>query len=350
MRTVHLIAAAVLVGACALVSDAARAQGGSDAMTKPGTHLVLRLDTAEVTGYWLGSMRDEIRSRLRKAKLGFGGLAVADGVVRVRLAKPEDGDAALAALADLAPTAPSGLLERMLSRVRGASGSDVTVAKGEGGIITIAPTEAGLERRVSAALDDAVAIAGRRLEGMRVMASAVRQGRDRIHVHAPPEQDGAVLKQLLAKPARLGFHEVHASLSAEQARQGRVPTGYRIYSAPWGELLLREAPFMRGNDLADAQPVLDRNTREPILTFRFNTTGAQAFARFTSENVGRPIAIVLDDAVLSAPVIREPILGGSGQVSGDFTLESAKELAVQLRAGTLPAGITVIEERVVPGR
>ena len=344
MRILRLIAAASLISA-PLMADGARAQG-SEVMSKPGAHLVLLLDAAEVRASWLSSMRDDIRGRLREAKVGFGGLAVADNMVQVRLAKPEDANAALKALVDLAPAAPGGILERVLGLIRGSATSDVAVAKGEGGTITITPTEAGLERRTNAALDNAVVIAGRRLDGMGVAATAVRQGRDQIYVHAPALQETLALKDLLTKPARLGFHEV---ISAGEARQGRVPAGFKSYSAPPGEpLLLREIPVVRGNDLADAQAAFDQRTNEPVITFRFNNAGARAFARYTTENVGRPFAIVLDEVVLSVPVIREPILGGSGQVSGNFTVEAAKQLAVQLRAGALPAKLAVVEERVVP--
>jgi len=346
MRILRLIAAGSLLCTSALIVDGTRAQGGSEAISKPGAHLVLLLDAAEVRTHWLSSMRDEIRSRLREAKVGFGGLAVADNVVRVRLAKPEDADAALKSLVDLAPAAPGGILERVLGLMRGSATSDVAVAKGEGGNITITPTVTGLERRMNAALDNAVVIAGRRLDGMGVAATALRQGRDRIHVHAPALQETSALKELLTKPARLGFHEV---ISTEEARQGRVPAGFKSYSAPPGEaLLLREIPVVRGNDLVDAQATFDQRTNEPVITFRFNNTGARTFTRYTAENVGRAFAIVLDDVVLSSPVIREPILGGSGQVSGNFTVETAKQLAVQLRAGALPAKLAVVEERVVP--
>ena len=350
MRILRLPAAVFLIGAAVLIAEEARAQGASDATSKPGAHLVLLLDAAEVRAHWLVSMRDEIRGRLREVKVGFSGLTVADNVVRVRLAKPEDADAALKALVDLAPAAPSGLLQRLLGPMLGSPGSDVAVAKGERGTITITPTEAGLERRISTALDDAVAIAGRRLDGMGVAASAVRQGRDRIYVHAPALQDTTAIKELLTKPARLGFHEVHAAISTHEARKGRMPLGFKIYSAPPEELLLREVPVLRGSDLADAQAAFDQRTSEPVITFRFNSAGMRAFGKYTAENVGRPFAIVLDDVVLSAPVIREPILGGSGQVSGNFTVEEAKQLAVQLRGGALPAKLTAVEERVIPPR
>ena len=105
-----------------------------------------------------------------------------------------------------------------------------------------------------------------------------------------------------------------------------------------------------GEDLTDAQPGFDQRTSEPIVTFRFNTNGARRFAQATQENVGRPFAIVLDNEVISAPVIREPILGGSGQISGNFTVQAANDLAILLRAGALPAPLTIIEERTVgPG-
>jgi preprotein translocase subunit SecD len=105
--------------------------------------------------------------------------------------------------------------------------------------------------------------------------------------------------------------------------------------------------MVSGEDLTDAQPGFDQRTSEPIVTFRFNTSGARKFGRVTQENVGRPFAIVLDNEVISAPVIREPILGGSGQISGSFTVEQANDLAILLRAGALPAPLTIIEERTV---
>jgi preprotein translocase subunit SecD len=108
--------------------------------------------------------------------------------------------------------------------------------------------------------------------------------------------------------------------------------------------------IVAGEELTDAQPGFDQRTSEPIVSFRFNTNGARRFAQVTQENVGRPFAIILDNEVISAPVIREPILGGSGQISGSFTVQAANDLAILLRAGALPAPLTIIEERTVgPG-
>ena len=138
------------------------------------------------------------------------------------------------------------------------------------------------------------------------------------------------------------------------AASGRVPPDSELLHGTQGRgqppYLIEKRVLVSGEDLTDAQPGFDQRTSEPIVTFRFNTNGARRFAQVTQENVGRPFAIVLDNEVISAPVIREPILGGSGQISGSFTVESANDLAILLRAGALPATLTIIEERTVgPG-
>lgn len=343
MPTLRCLAAVLLLTLGSAI-DQVRAQGAQDADSMPGVHLVLQLDAADIRAQWLNTLRDEIRSRLRDAKINIGRLVIGDNAVQLRLANPEDLDAVLKLLGDLAPAPPRNIYERWL----GSVGRDVSVASSEGGNVTIAPTEAGLKRRTDAALDDAVSIAGRRLEGMGIGASATRRGLSQIKVHAPALKEATSLKALLTKPGRLGFHEVHATITAEKAREARVPLGYRLYSSGWGDLLLRESPAMRGSDLVDAQAAFDQRTNEPVISFRFNANGARAFSKFTGEHIGQPFAIVLDDVVLSAPVIREPILGGSGQISGNFTVEDARRLAVQLRGGALPGNLSVVEERVVP--
>jgi preprotein translocase subunit SecD len=177
----------------------------------------------------------------------------------------------------------------------------------------------------------------------------VRQGSARILVQVPGLQDTAQLKELIGKTARLSFHEVHPTMTAEEGRQ-RPPTGFKVHESDdreEGAQLLNETPVVRGDELVDAQPAFDQRTNEPIITFRFNNAGARKFGNFTKDHVNRPFAIVLDDKIISAPVIREPILGGTGQISGSFTVESATQLAIQLRSGALPAKLTIVEERTV---
>jgi protein-export membrane protein SecD len=187
-------------------------------------------------------------------------------------------------------------------------------------------------------------------------------------VQVPGFDDTETLKKLIGQTARLTFHDVHPNMTAAQARESMIPLGYVIHSDaddPNYEHLLKEIPVVYGEDLVDAQPGFDQDTNEPIISFRFNQKAARLFGQFSSLNVGRPFAIVLDNGivettkadgtverkrdvrVLSAPVIREPILGGSGQISGNFSVEEANNLAVQVRSGALPTTLTIVEERTV---
>jgi protein-export membrane protein SecD len=308
-----------------------------------GAHLLLAMETADVRKDWLDTLREDARKRLREAKIAVSGLGVTNNGVQVRLAKPEDADAAMKELRNIA--------QQIGNPILGSAGADVEVRKGEAGLITITPSEVGLQHRIGNAIGAAIETVRRRVDALGTTEpNIVRQGNDRILVQVPGLQDTAQLKDLIGKTARLTFHEVHPSLSAQDARQTRVPPGYKIY--PSGEredgpLVLRETPVVRGEELVRAQPEFDSRTNEPVISFTFNNAGARKFGTFTKDNVGRPFAIVLDDQVISAPVIREPILGGSGQISGNFSVESANQLAIQLRSGALPAKLTIVEERSV---
>ena len=178
-----------------------------------------------------------------------------------------------------------------------------------------------------------------------------REGAFRILVQVPGLQDPSRLKEILGKTAKLDFRMVDQSMTAEQAAATHPPADSEILDGEGGaKYLIEKRPVVSGGDLVDAQPGFDQRSSEPVVNFRFNSAGARKFAEATQQNVGRPFAIVLDNKVISAPVIREPILGGSGQISGNFTVQSANDLAILLRAGALPAPLTVIEERTVgPG-
>ncbi len=311
-----------------------------------GAHLLLAMDTEELRKEWLQTLRDDARRTLRDAKLFPTGVGIVGDHVQVRLAKPEEADAAVRELRKL--------IQPLGSAVLGTSGEDLSIAKADGGVINLAPTPQGLQQRVVHAAGAAIETVNRRINALGTAESTVvRQGADRILVQYPGLTDTKVLKDLLGQTAKLSFHEVHPTMTAEEARQGRAPTGYRIYQGSdrgdeqGASYLLRETPVVPGENLVDAQPGFDQRTNEPIISFRFDQAGARRFGRFTQENVNRPFAIVLDDKVLSAPVIREPILGGSGQISGSFTVEGANTLAVQLRSGALPVKLTIAEERTV---
>ncbi|MEM8839383.1 MAG: protein translocase subunit SecD, partial [Pseudomonadota bacterium] len=180
-----------------------------------------------------------------------------------------------------------------------------------------------------------------------------RQGTDRILVQVPGFDEPERLKALLEQTAKLTFQLVNVSMSAEEAEATRVPPGSVILESlevDGPKYLIFEDVIVSGDELVDSQPGFDPQTNESVVTFRFNNSGARKFGRATVENLGRPFAIVLDDKVISAPTIQDEILGGSGQISGNFTAETANDLAILLRAGALPADLTIVEERTVgPG-
>jgi preprotein translocase subunit SecD len=308
-----------------------------------GAHLLLAMDTEALKKDWIATLREDVRKQLRDAKIGFTAVGVTANAVQVRLAKPEDADAAVRELRKLNQPIGSALL--------GTETSSIDVQKGEGGTVIVQPTSQGLAHRVTSAASAALETVRRRVDSAGTTEPViVRQGSDRILVQVPGFDDTRRLKELIGNTAKLSFHEVHPQITAEEARATRIPVGYRIYpSAEQQEAayLLRETPVVPGDDLVDAQPGFDSRTNEPVINFRFNQAGARKFGAFTRDHVGQPFAIVLDDKVISAPVIREPILGGSGQISGSFTIESANTLAVQLRSGALPTKLTVVEERTV---
>jgi preprotein translocase subunit SecD len=308
-----------------------------------GAHLLLAMDTESLRKDWLATLQDDARKQLRDAKIGFTGIGVTANAVQVRLAKAEEADAAVRELRKLNQSLGSALL--------GTASNSIDVQKGEGGVLTLHPTSQGLANRVSGAASAALETVRRRVDSAGTTEPViVRQGSDRILVQVPGFDDTRRLKELIGNTAKLSFHEVHPQMTAEEARATRVPIGYKIYppaEKKEAAYLLRETPVVPGDDLVDAQPGFDSRTNEPVINFRFNQSGARRFGAFTRDHVNQPFAIVLDDKVLSAPNIREPILGGSGQISGSFTIESANTLAVQLRSGALPTKLTVVEERTV---
>jgi len=317
-----------------------------------GAYLLLQMDAKELRKDWLDSLRGDVRKQLRDAKIRYTALGQTADSVRVKLVDPEQTSVALTQLRKLAQPIGGGMVS--------GAGNDIEVDTTSDGFVRVTPTEAGIHQRSTNAAAAAIEVVRRRIDAVgTIEPDIVRQGADRILVQVPGFDDTGRLKELIGQTARLSFHEVHPQMSAEEARQTRIPAGFVIYpdqDDPTHEYLLQESPVVYGEDLTDAQPSFDSNTNEPVITFRFNQKAARIFGEYSSRNVGRPFAIVLDNGVidgkrdvkvLSAPVIREPILGGTGQISGSFTVEEANNLAIQLRSGALPTTLTVIEERTV---
>jgi len=311
-----------------------------------GSHILLAVDTAAVRKEKLESLRDDVRRVLRDARVGYTGLVVRGNSVEVRVREANQVETALAKLRELS---------QPLGGFLGTTGQRSLDVGNDGNLIRLTVTDPAIVERVRQAVEQSIQIIERRINELGTVEPLIqRQGTDRILVQVPGLQDPTRLKELLGKTAKLDFRMVDVNVTAEQALQGRLPPEDEVLYGTGNEskvpYVVEKRILVSGGDLTDAQPGFDPRTSEPIVSFRFNTSGARKFAEITQQNVGKPFAIILDNQVISAPVIREPILGGSGQISGHFTVQSANDLAILLRAGALPAPLTIIEERTVgPG-
>jgi len=308
-----------------------------------GSSLLLEVDTNSVRKERLQALDEDVLRVLREARIPFTGRAIRGSSVEVHITREGDIDTALAKLRELS---------QPMSGFLGSTGQRNLDVGANGGLITLTPTDPAITERIRQAVDQSIEIIQRRVNELGLVEPSIqREGADRILVQVPGLQDPTRLKQILGKTAKLDFRMVDLSMSPEQAEASHPPPDSEVLEGERGQkYLIEKRVLVSGADLVDAQPGFDQRTNEPIVTFRFNSTGARKFAEATQQNVGKPFAIVLDNKVVSAPVIREPILGGSGQISGSFTVQQANDLAILLRAGALPAPLTIVEERTVgPG-
>jgi preprotein translocase subunit SecD len=308
-----------------------------------GSSLLLEVDTNAVRKERLQGVADDVLRILRQARIPFTGRTIRGNGVEVRITRDSDVDNAVSKLRELS---------QPLSGILGSSGQRSVDITETGGLITLTPSDAAIVERIRQAVDQSIQIIERRVNELGLVEPTIqREGASRILVQVPGLQDPSRLKEILGKTAKLDFRMVDASETAEQAAASHVPQDSEILDGESGQkYLIEKRVLVSGADLVDAQPGFDQRSSEPIVSFRFNSSGARKFAEATQQNVGKPFAIVLDNKVISAPVIREPILGGSGQISGNFNVQQANDLAILLRAGALPAPLTVIEERTVgPG-
>ena len=301
-----------------------------------GSHLVLEVDAAALRKDRLRSLLDEVREVLRKEQILTRSARLSDDAVVVSITDDAQRAKAGEALQALAvPVAGVGF---------GTGAKDIDV-NSAGNQITLTLTEAGMKDRLDAALQQSLEIVRQRVDQVGVSEPTIQRiGTDRMLVQLPGLQDPTRLRQLLGSTAKMDFHMV-----ANVDRAAPLPPGVTMLpdSKTGAMYPIEDRVALGGERLVDSRAGFDPRTGEPIVSFRFDGAGARQFAQITSANVGRPFAIVLDGKVLSAPTIREPITGGSGQISGSFTVEDTVVLSALLRAGALPAPLTVIEERTV---
>lgn len=315
-----------------------------------GAHILFEVDTQAVVKERLVALTDEIRGSLygrndEGRRLGYRGLRATNDEVHVDIISPDDVEDAVKRVRKLSGPVALGQL---------GGGVQELVVREEGGRITVTLSEAAVKAKQVNALQQSIEIVRRRIDEMGTKeASIQRQGDDRIVVQVPGADDPQEIIDLIGKTAKMSFHDVDESVTMVEAMQGRVPPGsellpYDDESSFAGEyILVKERALISGEHLVNAQQSLDQQNGEVVVTFRFDSVGARRFADHTRKNIGRPFAIVLDGKVLTAPVIQSAILGGSGQITGNFTIQSANQLAIMLRAGALPAPLKVLEQRTV---
>jgi preprotein translocase subunit SecD len=308
-----------------------------------GSHLLLQADTSGVARQRLETMEETLRLEMRRAepRIEIGEISTSGGRVSFLVRNPAQVDAAREIVYNL--TQGAGLTGQR----------DWNVNVIDTSRIVVEPTKAGLANALESAMNTAREVVYNRVdpEGTREV-TVVRQGGDRILVQVPGLQDPEGLKALLGKTARLDFKLVDLSADPSLVAQGRSPVGSQTLPYPDNPagapvIAVQRRAMVTGDQLVDATQGFDPQTNEAVVNIRFDGAGGKRFAKVTQENTGKPFAIILDNVVISAPNINEPILGGQAMISGNFTVESANELAVQLRSGKLPVDLQVVEERTV---
>jgi protein-export membrane protein SecD len=300
-----------------------------------GSHLLLQVDAETVKTKMMDSLVDGVRDSLRQQgdNIGYRNLGHDGEVVSFTLRDITEEDKARERIADL-------------SNIMANGQRDVVIASDDG-TITLTPSDAAITARLSAAVDQSIEIVRRRVDETGVNEPTIqRQGSDRILVQLPGVDDPDRIKRLLGETAALTFHLV--DLSADVGAAGRVPPGSKRLPSIEGDgrtYIIKNRIMVSGENLEDAQATFQQG--QPVVSIRFDGLGAKQFGRATTDNVGKPFAIVLDNKVVSAPRINEPILGGSAVISGGFDVAGAQDLALLLRAGALPAPLTILEERSV---
>ncbi len=303
-----------------------------------GAHLLLEVGVDTVIDETLEVTESEVRRALRPRggeRVDYTGLGVQGGAVRFTVRNVADLDEAVRRVRDINP--------------------ELTVESSPDGTVRLALTEEAQQARQTNAVEQSIEIVRRRVDETGTSEPTIqRQGEQRILVQLPGIKDPERIKRLLGQTAKLTFHLVDSTVTPQDIAARRVPPGVIVLSEPATETSIgvdyavRREVSVGGDRLVNAQPTFQDG--QPVVSFTFDTVGGRQFGEITSQNVGEQLAIVLDEEVVSAPVIQSPILGGSGIITGRFTVQEVNDLALVLRAGALPAPLSILEERTVgPG-
>ena len=307
-----------------------------------GSHLLLEAKAADVRAQRLENMEENVRQLMRNAspRVRIGDVSTGDGRLSFMLDNVADIDRA------------RGLIEPVMQGASTTREWELAVVDGQRMVMT--QTDAGVNQAIDDAMDSATEVVRRRIDELGTREpTIIRQGDTRIVVQVPGLEDPEALKSLLGQTAQLELKLVDLNALPENVAAGIAPAGSQIF--PYATDTPQEGRFeavrrlggIRGDSLTGAQAGVDPRSNQNVVNITFDAQGGAKFAKLTTENTGKPFAIILDGQVLSAPNINEPIIGGRAQISGSFTPESANNLAISLRSGALPVPLTVVEERTV---
>lgn len=307
-----------------------------------GSHLLLEARAEDVRAQRLQNMEESVRQLMRNAnpRIRIGDVSTAGGQLSFMLENAADIDRA------------RGLIEPVMQGATTTREWDLQVIDGQR--IVLSQTDAGVSQAIDDAMDSATEVVRRRIDELGTREpTIIRQGATRIVVQVPGLQDPEALKALLGQTAQLEFKLVDLNALPSNVQAGIAPPGSEIFPYAPGSggegtfIAVQRLGGIRGDNLTGARAGIDPQTNRNVVTISFDAQGGAKFAKLTTENVGKPFAIILDGQVLSAPNINEPIIGGNAQISGSFTPESANNLAIALRSGALPVPLEVVEERTV---
>ena len=298
-----------------------------------GSHLLLEVDMRTVLQDMMIGLADSIRDTLRKQKIGYIGLVAKGDHVTFQLREAADADKASLHIRALDP-----LLE----------------VDHHNATVTVKFSAQSLQNRKKSAVDQSIEIVRRRIDETGTKEPIIqRQGEDRIIVQLPGVDDPEHVKQLLGRTAKMTFRMVDMEASVEEALRGRMPPDAELLEMQdrsEGEphhIIVKKRVLLSGENLIDSAATIDHEYNRPVVSFKFDSIGTKRFGDATRQNIGKLFAIVLDNKVISAPSIASAITGGQGQIEGGFTSQEAQELSLLLRAGALPAPLTVLEQRTV---
>ena len=303
-----------------------------------GSYLLLEVDVQALKTEKLNNLTEDVRRVLTQKQIAFSGLAASADGVSVRVTDPTQVAAAYKEVAALSSQTATG-------------GSDLLVTTGADQTLSLAIPNQALASLANTAVDQSIEIIRKRIDQLGTREPSItRNGATRIVIEAPGESDPEKLKAVIGKTAKLTFQMVDEGVTPEDAAAGRIPPGSELLQSdePYDShgVVVKKRVDVSGDMLTDARPSFDQNGR-PDITFRFNGVGSRRFAEVTQANLQKRFAIVLDNRVISAPTIQGAILGGSGEITGNFTQESATEISNLLRSGALPAPLKVEEQRTV---